>query len=53
MHRDAGADLIAMAHSGAKLTLAEQKYTPFVYDLTRRYPGQVPDAAAGLPPLEE
>ncbi len=43
VHRDAGADLTALAHSGAKLTLAEQKYTPFVYDLTRRYPSQVPD----------
>ena len=43
VHRDAGADLIALAKSGAALTLAQQQYTPFVYDLTRRYPGHVPD----------
>ena len=43
MHRDAGADLVALAQSGAALTLTQQQYTPFVYDLTRRYAGQVPD----------
>ena len=44
VHRDAGATLISMAKSGAKLTLTQAKYTKFVYDLTREYPGQVPDA---------
>ena len=33
-----------MAKNGAKLTLTQAQYTPFVYDLTREYPGQVPDA---------
>ena len=46
VHRDAGADLISMAQSGAELTLTQAQYTPFVYDLTREYPGNVPD-----PPL--
>jgi subtilisin family serine protease len=44
VHRDAGANLIARAKNGAKLTLTQAKYTTFVYDLTREYPGQVPDA---------
>jgi subtilisin family serine protease len=43
VHRGAGADLIARAKRGATMTLAQQQFTPFVYDLTRRYPGQVPD----------
>jgi subtilisin family serine protease len=44
VHRDAGATLIAMAKKGTKLTLTQAKFTKFVYDLTREYPGQVPDA---------
>ena len=43
VHRDAGATLVAMAKTGAKLSLKQTAYTPFVYDLTREYPGHVPD----------
>jgi subtilisin family serine protease len=43
VHRDAGAALIALAQQGKKLTATQTKYTPFVYDLTREYPGHVPD----------
>ena len=43
VHRDAGATLIAMAKTGARLTAKQTAYTPFVYDLTRDYPGHVPD----------
>ncbi|MFJ2398608.1 S8 family serine peptidase [Streptomyces sp. NPDC087843] len=46
VHRDAGRTLIAMARSGIlKLTVKQTRYTPFVYDLTRDYPRQVPDRA--------
>ncbi|THA75206.1 peptidase S8 [Streptomyces sp. A0642] len=44
VHRDAGKSLVSMARTGAlKLTVRQTEYTPFVYDLTREYPGQVPD----------
>jgi subtilisin family serine protease len=43
VHRDAGAALIALAREGRKLTATQTEYTPFVYDLTRDYPGHVPD----------
>jgi subtilisin family serine protease len=44
VHRDAGKALIAMAKTGLlELTVKQTEYTPFVYDLTRDYPGQVPD----------
>ncbi|WP_326786606.1 S8 family peptidase [Streptomyces sp. NBC_00151] len=44
VHRDAGRTLIAMARTGkVKLTAKQTEYTPFVYDLTRDYPGRVPD----------
>ncbi|WP_282696550.1 S8 family serine peptidase [Streptomyces sp. CC208A] len=44
VHRDAGRTLLAMAGAGKlKLTVEQTRYTPFVYDLTRDYPGQVPD----------
>ncbi|MEU9161396.1 S8 family serine peptidase [Streptomyces sp. NPDC048424] len=46
VHRDAGKPLIAMAKAGIlKLTVKQTEYTPFVYDLTRNYPGHVPDRA--------
>ncbi|WP_405526606.1 S8 family serine peptidase [Streptomyces avidinii] len=46
VHRDAGKALVAMARSGNdKLTVKQARYTPFVYDLTRDYPGRVPDRA--------
>ncbi|MFE2022365.1 S8 family serine peptidase [Streptomyces sp. NPDC059499] len=44
VHRDAGKALIATARAGIlKLTVKQTEHTPFVYDLTRDYPGQVPD----------
>jgi hypothetical protein len=43
VHRDAGATLVAMAQQGSKLTAEQVEYTGYVYDLTREYPGQVPD----------
>ncbi|WP_327418615.1 S8 family peptidase [Streptomyces sp. NBC_01233] len=44
VHRDAGKALVSMARSGAhELTVKQTEYTPFVYDLTRDYPGRVPD----------
>lgn len=44
VHRDAGKALIATAKAGIlKLTVKQTEHTPFVYDLTRDYPGQVPD----------
>jgi subtilisin family serine protease len=44
VHRDAGKALIAMAKAGTlTLTAKQAEYTGFVYDLTRDYPGQVPD----------
>ncbi|WP_234021175.1 S8 family serine peptidase [Streptomyces sp. 142MFCol3.1] len=46
VHRDAGKSLVSMANAGRlKLTTTQTEYTPYVYDLTRNYPGQVPDRA--------
>ncbi|WP_327715344.1 S8 family serine peptidase [Streptomyces sp. NBC_00490] len=45
VHRDAGKNLIAQARAGIKLTVKQTEFTPFVYDLTRDYPGRVPDRA--------
>jgi subtilisin family serine protease len=46
VHRDAGRTLVSMARAGIfRLTLKQTRYTPFVYDLTRDYPGRVPDRA--------
>ncbi|MFG2591383.1 S8 family serine peptidase [Streptomyces sp. NPDC048438] len=46
VHRDAGKGLIAMAKAGVfELAVKQTEYTPFVYDLTRDYPGRVPDRA--------
>ncbi|WP_393063029.1 S8 family serine peptidase [Streptomyces sp. LN549] len=45
VHRDAGRTLVSMAKAGIKLTAQQTEYTPFVYDLTRDYPGQVPNRA--------
>ncbi|WP_078944782.1 S8 family serine peptidase [Streptomyces flavochromogenes] len=51
VHRDAGKGLVAMARTGVlKLTVKQTEYTPFVYDLTRDYPGQVPDRALAYKP---
>lgn len=53
VHRDAGKSLIAMAKAGHLMLTAKQtEYTPFVYDLTRDYPGQVPDRALVYKPTE-
>ncbi|WP_211364373.1 S8 family peptidase [Micromonospora palomenae] len=43
VHRDAGKALIALARLGRKLTVTQSEYSDFVYDLTRDYPGRVPD----------
>jgi hypothetical protein len=53
VHREAGRTLIAMARSGVlKLTVKQTQYTPFVYDLTRDYPGQVPNRALVYKPTK-
>jgi len=43
MHRDAGQKLIALARQGRRLTAKQVAYTRYVYDLTRKYPGRVPN----------
>ncbi|CAG6390552.1 S8 family serine peptidase [Streptomyces cocklensis] len=46
VHRDEGRTLISMAKAGIfTMTVKQTQYTPFVYDLTRDYPAQVPDRA--------
>ncbi|WP_405676679.1 S8 family serine peptidase [Streptomyces sp. NBC_00868] len=53
VHRDAGKALVAMARAAThKLTVKQTRYTPFVYDLTRDYPGQVPDRALVYKPAK-
>ncbi|MFD9502861.1 S8 family serine peptidase [Streptomyces sp. NPDC060035] len=53
VHRDAGKALIATAKAGIfKLTVKQTEHTPFVYDLTRDYPGQVPDRALVYKPTQ-
>ncbi|MEV6329196.1 S8 family serine peptidase [Streptomyces sp. NPDC051909] len=53
VHRDAGRALVAKAEAGnLKLTVRQTEYTPFVYDLTRDYPGQVPDRALVYKPTK-
>ncbi|MFG2236037.1 S8 family serine peptidase [Streptomyces sp. NPDC048723] len=54
VHRDAGKALVAMAKAGSpKLTAEQTEYTPFVYDLTREYPGHVPDRALVYKPTKD
>jgi hypothetical protein len=44
VHRDAGRRLVEAARAGApKLTVNRVPYAGYLYDLTRVYPGQVPD----------
>ncbi|HET9421856.1 MAG TPA: S8 family serine peptidase [Nocardioides sp.] len=43
VHRDAGAELVELATTGARLMMRQAEYPRFVYDLARAYPGQVPD----------
>ncbi|KQX61378.1 S8 family serine peptidase [Streptomyces sp. Root1310] len=53
VHRDAGRDLVSMARTGRfQLTAKQTEYTPYVYDLTRDYPGQVPDRALVYKPTQ-
>ncbi|MFF3886319.1 S8 family serine peptidase [Streptomyces sp. NPDC001914] len=53
VHRDAGRALVSMAKAGLfKLTVKQTEYTPFVYDLTRNYPGRVPDRALVYEPTK-
>ncbi|MFF8277335.1 S8 family serine peptidase [Streptomyces lateritius] len=54
VHRDAGKTLVAMAKEGThKLTMKQSEYTPYVYDLTRDYPGRVPDRALVYKPTHQ
>ncbi|MDX3536947.1 S8 family serine peptidase [Streptomyces sp. MB09-01] len=54
VHRDAGKALVATAKAGVlKLTAEQTEYTPFVYDLTREYPGQVPDRPLVYKPTKD
>ncbi|MGW7428361.1 S8 family serine peptidase [Streptomyces sp. NPDC054861] len=54
VHRDAGKALISMAKAGTpKLTVEQTEHTPFVYDLTRDYPGRVPDRALVYKPTQD
>ncbi|MFJ8660560.1 S8 family serine peptidase [Streptomyces sp. NPDC093795] len=54
VHRDAGRALISMAEAGRlKLTVTQTEHTPFVYDLTRDYPGRVPDRALVYKPTQD
>ncbi|MEV4947067.1 S8 family serine peptidase [Streptomyces sp. NPDC053755] len=54
VHRDAGKTLLAMAKAGSgPLTVTQTEYTPYVYDLTRDYPGQVPDRALVYKPAKD
>ncbi len=43
VHRDAGAALVALAKHGTRLRLAQEQFPSYIYDLTREYPGHVPD----------
>ncbi|MEU8675446.1 S8 family serine peptidase [Streptomyces sp. NPDC048560] len=53
VHRDAGKSLVSMARTGVlKLTVKQTEHTPFVYDLTREYPGQVPDRSLVYKPTK-
>ncbi|MGW6688721.1 S8 family peptidase [Streptomyces sp. NPDC054961] len=53
VHRDAGRALVSLAKAGVhKLTVKQVEHTPFVYDLTRDYPGQVPDRALVYKPAK-
>ncbi|MFI8763369.1 S8 family peptidase [Streptomyces sp. NPDC053792] len=54
VHRDAGKALVTTAKAGTfKLTVKQTEHTPFVYDLTREYPGQVPDRALVYKPTKD
>jgi subtilisin family serine protease len=52
VHRDAGAALVSLAKQGAKLTAKQVEYAGYVYDLTREYPGQVPDDRLAYTPRQ-
>ncbi|WP_026058049.1 S8 family peptidase [Streptomyces sp. SS] len=54
VHRDAGKALVSTAKAGIfKLTVKQTEHTPFVYDLTREYPGRVPDRALVYKPAKD
>ena len=53
VHRDAGRTLVSMAKAGPlEADRKQTEYTPFVYDLTREYPGKVPDRALVYKPTK-
>jgi len=45
VHRRAGRRLISLAETGRTLTVVQEPFTDYVYDLTHDYPDQVPDEA--------
>ncbi|OKI49196.1 S8 family peptidase [Micromonospora sp. CB01531] len=54
VHRDAGAQLIGLAKTGALRLITNQvPYASFVYDLARDYSGQVPDKALSYHPTRQ
>lgn len=54
VHRDAGRALVALAKERThKLTVKQSEHTPYVYDLTRDYPGRVPDRALVYKPTQQ
>jgi hypothetical protein len=52
VHRDAGAVLESLARRGTRLSLKQAEYPAYVYDLTREYPGQVPDRPLAYRPTQ-
>ncbi|MFF6904056.1 S8 family peptidase [Streptomyces hydrogenans] len=54
VHRDAGRTLASLAKGGKlRLTVQQTEHTPYVYDLTRDYPGRVPDRALVYKPTHD
>jgi hypothetical protein len=53
VHREAGARLVRMARAGKALMIDLDAYTDYVYDLTRDYPGRVPDRPLTYTPTRQ
>ena len=53
VHRDAGQKLISLARQGRRLTAKQVEFTPWVYDLAREYPDQVPDRPLVYRPTQD
>ncbi len=52
VHRDAGAVLAKLAKVGFPIRAKQAAYTSFIYDLTRNYPGNVPNRALTYKPSQ-